>query len=199
MAAPASLARAGSHQAFWSRMRALSRIHGGFTISDISDPFKGSTQRLVRGYILACAKAHVIEAVGTRKSPLNRVTRVYRVNVTNSLDPIAKACALPAQPGPVQTQIWTAMRGMGSFRTRDLALQASTDDISVSTGAARDYARALIKAGYLQEVHAAEGRASAVLRLKPGMNTGPRPPAVLSQGGVLDRNRNVVFGSGDRS
>lgn len=190
------VALGGNPQAFWDRMRALSRTRDGFTIVDVLEKFAAADARTVKHYLRSLVQAGAVAEIGKRRTATNRDAKLYRVNLNTAADPVARTCALPAQPGPVQTQIWTAMRGMGGFTTQELAVQASTDDIGVSRSAARDYAQALAQAGYLQELAPRQGRKLAVLRLKPSMNTGPVPPAVLSAGGVFDRNRNHIVGGG---
>lgn len=187
----------GDPQAYWDRMRALSRTRDGFTIGEVLDKFRAADMRTVQHYVRSLVRVGAVAAIGERRTERNRVARLYRVNLNAAVDPVARACALPAQPGRVQQQIWTAMRGMGGFTPHELAVQASTDEIGVTRAVARDYANALAVAGYLQELAPRQGRKPAVMRLKPGMNTGPVPPAVLSAGGVLDRNRNQVFGGGE--
>ena len=192
------VALGGNPQAFWDRMRALTRTRDGFTIGDVLEKFRAADTRTVKHYLRSLVQAGAVAEVGSRKTSANRDAKLYRVNLNSTADPVARTCALPAQPGPVQTQIWTAMRGMGGFTSQELAVQASTDDVGVTRAAARDYAQALAQAGYLQELAPRKGRKPAVLRLKPSMNTGPVPPAVLSAGGVFDRNRNLVIGGGDQ-
>lgn len=187
----------GSPQAFWDRMRALSRTRDGFTIGDVVEKFRAADMRTVQHYVRNLVRVGAVAPIGERRTARNRVARVYRVNLNTAIDPVARTCALPAQPGRVQQQIWTAMRGMGGFTPHELAVQASTDDVGVTRAVARDYASALARAGYLQELAPRHGRKPAVMRLKPSMNTGPVPPAVLSTGGVLDRNKNQVFGGGE--
>ena len=192
------VALGGNPQAFWDRMRALTRTRDGFTIGDVLEKFRAADTRTVKHYLRSLVQAGAVAEIGSRKTSANRDAKLYRVNLNSTADPVARSCALPAQPGPVQTQIWTAMRGMGGFTSQELAVQASTDEVGVTRAAARDYAQALAQAGYLQELAPRKGRKPAVLRLKPSMNTGPVPPAVLSAGGVFDRNRNLVIGGGDQ-
>lgn len=94
--------------------------------------------------------------------------------------------APPREQSP-ERNMWTAMRLIGAFGARDLALQATTDSLGVSEDAAARYIRALLAAGYLRVVQqAVPGRRPAVYRLI--RNTGPQPPRECRVTAVWDQN-----------
>ncbi|MCB1473805.1 MAG: hypothetical protein KDJ68_13225, partial [Rhodobiaceae bacterium] len=59
---------------------------------------------------------------------------------------------------------------------------------------AKRYAQALEKAGYLSVRDPGGPGRGRAYRIKPSMNTGPRPPAILQMKAVWDQNRNEVMG-----
>ena len=75
------------------------------------------------------------------------------------------------------------------FTFHDLALWGSTDESPVARNTAQAYVQRLADAGYLVQVHAGGPQKPTVWRLKPAMNTGPRPPLVLRAQIVFDQNR----------
>ncbi|MGX5776481.1 hypothetical protein [Methylorubrum zatmanii] len=183
-------------QHYWDTMRRLTKEASGFTISDVHGASNGARWRTVQTYTLACARAGHIEAVGTRPVPeKNRDAVVYRVKVTAPEAPFERGYDFADTAGHARVQLWTAMRSLPSFTPRELAIAASTDDVQVSFASAKEYITALKRAGYLLEIQPALSRRPATLRLKPGMNTGPKPPAVSADGTVIDRNRRTVVGS----
>lgn len=83
--------------------------------------------------------------------------------------------------------VWNAMRGLRSFTPTDLAAHATTEDVTVTTEAARAYCQALLRAEYLKvERKAIPGRREAIYRLI--RNTGPRPPRERRVRAVVDDN-----------
>lgn len=87
--------------------------------------------------------------------------------------------------------LWTGMRGLGSFTARDLAAHASTEEVPVGVDYAQGYCRALLASGHLKVVRkAVPGRAEAVYRL--ARNTGPRPPRERRVVAVIDDNTDAV-------
>jgi len=79
-----------------------------------------------------------------------------------------------AEPS-ARERAWAAMKALGAFSAAELALAAGYGRRSIEK-----YTAALARAGYLIQA----GR----WRLRPAMNTGPRPPAVRGDGTVIDLN-----------
>lgn len=102
--------------------------------------------------------------------------------------------ALPeALPGRTpEDNVWTAMRGLRSFRPTDLAAHATTDTVQVDAEFAQAYCRMLLSAGYLAVVaKAVPGRREAIYRLV--RDTGPRPPREKRVRAVVDPNLDDVI------
>ena len=99
----------------------------------------------------------------------------------------------PARPSG-QRQIWNAIRRMKQFMTVELAVTASTDECRVTPATAQTYVLRLAAAGYLAVKQPGKPGKPAIWRLRPSMDTGPRPPAVLRSRLVYDHNRGAVMG-----
>lgn len=112
---------------------------------------------------------------------------------------VKPGAALPDPlPGrTVEDNLWTAMRGLKSFRPSDLAAHATTDTVLATPDMAQAYCRALLAAGYLSvAVKAIPGRREAIYRLV--RDTGPRPPRERRVRAIMDPNLDevIVIGGG---
>lgn len=102
--------------------------------------------------------------------------------------------------GRSQTQMWNVIRGpMGrsGFSAAELVVFGSTDDVKIRGASAGAYVKHLARAGYLLCLQKADRSSQAKWRLKPAMNTGPRPPTILRIDLVFDQNRAAVMGRTD--
>ena len=90
--------------------------------------------------------------------------------------------------------MWNVIRKGRLFHARELAVQASTDEVKVEHETAKRYVRELESAGYLSVRDPGAGRKPRIYMLKPGHNTGPRPPAILRAKVVWDRNKGEIMG-----
>lgn len=180
--------KAGGPKAYWSAMRVLTRRSGSFAIPDVAERFADTALNTVECYVHSCARAGHLDVVGERAhtEPTGRPFKLFAVKVTA---PEAAPFEKPDRAGllgAAHQQMWTAMRGLQRFTTRDLAAYASTDEVAISSDTARIFCWKLEQAGYLQ-VLGKEGRWK-VLRIKPGRNTGPDVPVITGAGEVIDRN-----------
>lgn len=91
------------------------------------------------------------------------------------------------QSQTIEGNLWTAIRALQSFSTKDVALQASTDDLWITEAVAEQHLRRLRDAGYVVAVRDLASR-SSTWRLVPRMNTGPKPPLFLQVRLIFDRN-----------
>ena len=99
-----------------------------------------------------------------------------------------------ALQGDGQTRMWNAIRTLKSFDHAEIAIAASIEGGAVTHGTAKTYVRHLAAAGYLAALTKGGPGKATVWRLKPSMNTGPKPPLVLRTKLVYDPNRNAVMG-----
>lgn len=180
--------KAGGPKAYWSAMRSLTLSVGGFTIRDVAEHCGARSENTVECYVHACAREGHLDVVGERPpaTPTGRPFKLYAVKVTERLEaPFEKADRTP-KLGAAHQQLWTAMRALPRFTTRELAVLASTDEVAISSDTARIFCWKLEQAGYLQDL-GKDGR-WRVLRIRPGKSTGPIPPAITGKGEVIERN-----------
>ena len=173
---------------YWALMRELTLSTGSFTCRDIAERSGARSENTVECYVHACARDGHLDVVGDRSpaTPTGRPFKLYAVKVTEKLDaPFEKSDRTPKM-GAAHQQMWTAMRALPRFTTRELAVLASTDDVAISSDTARIFCWKLEQAGYLQEL-GRDGR-WRVLRIRPGKSTGPIPPAITGKGEVIERN-----------
>lgn len=180
---------------FWSVIRDLDQ-HGAWSVQDIylrSNVTHRATvadfvRRLVAGGFAKATGERVERRGPSQSAPTyklcgNRPVRAPRLRRDGSL----------AGQGRGQQQMWNVMRGpltREGFTYHDLALWGSTDEASVAASSAKKYIEHLATAGYLLQLHPGKAGSAAVWRLKPDMNTGPRPPLILTARIVYDQNRN---------
>lgn len=176
---------------YWRMMGDLTRKAGGFTISDIWGLTNGRSRKTLKTYFSACLKSAAIEAVAT--SANGAVT--YRVVNLNAPAPVVRRATFTGERGRIQQQIWTTLRGLPQFTIRELAIEASTDEVAVKERAAKDYVKALLDAGYLAAIVPSQAlTVRGVFRLKPTMNTGPKAPALFKACFLFDRNTKAPVG-----
>jgi hypothetical protein len=181
---PHMLPRGPQH--YWAEMVALSR-KAGFTITDIHKASNGRSRRTIKCYVLFCVERGHIMAVGERPTEKNRVALVYKVRDPRAVAPIERRPNFADDRGRRAQQLWTAMRALRLFTSKELSVAASTETVPISERRAREYICVLAKAGYVAEV---AGRGSfRHWKLLPACNTGPMAPATIERGTVLyDRN-----------
>ena len=95
-----------------------------------------------------------------------------------------------------RTRMWKAMRILGSFTARELALVASLPDSPVAVAEAEYYCNWLCKGGYLRGSESKDfgGRRWTFI---PAMNSGPKAPQILRVKKLYDPNRNAVVCEGE--
>jgi hypothetical protein len=111
---------------------------------------------------------------------------------------VAKAALRPGASIPDRHQaMWNVARGpmgRGGFSARDLAAWGSTEAAPVKLDDARRFVEALKRGGYLQQIEAGKRGRPARWRLRPAMNTGPKPPMRFRVQLVFDPNTGCVVG-----
>lgn len=88
-------------------------------------------------------------------------------------------------PPTGRARMWKAMRILGTFTARELAIAASIDDAPVSLREAENYCGWLCRGGYLR----GSQKGWAFI---PARDSGPRAPQILRVQKLYDPNRNVV-------
>jgi hypothetical protein len=167
--------RPTSRQLIWQRIRKLGAGAAAFTFKELyygGHEDKPMVERYLRelvegGFVAVAFSQHsrkgaryvLVQDVGV-EAP--RVTRGGRVT----------------SHGRQTEQLWQTIRHLPTFTARDLAINASTDEVPIKQKFAANYIAMLLRAGYLQLVERAIPAAakSAVYRLFPRHNSGPKPP-----------------------
>lgn len=173
------------YEDYWRLIREADAARGRFTITEITEqtnvaryPVEHYVQRLVRGGF-----ARLVER--------NRRGHAFTLVKTPKTAPRLRADGSLIEGPTTQERLWRAMRGLKQFSTRELAY-AATVTRAVPLKTAQRYINALAAAGYLTV--RGEDNKPKLYRLKPGMNTGPRPPSILVCEAVWDRNQNRIVG-----
>jgi hypothetical protein len=89
--------------------------------------------------------------------------------------------------------LWTAMRSLKRFTPQELLFAASTDELKISEPAMCRYLLRLRAAGLLAVQRNAALKSDSWF-LKPGANTGPKPPRVIQLTMVWDDNSRIPVG-----
>lgn len=178
---------------FWSVIRELDQ-DGAWTVHDVylrSNVHQPTIGDFVRRLVAAGMAVELDERRLT--APRTTPARQYRLQGDKPLRaPRLRRDGTPAGQGRGQQQMWNVMRGplaRDGFTFHDLSLWGSTDEAPVSPEAAKRYVQHLAGAGYLLPVRTGGARKAGVWRLKTAMNTGPRPPLILTARIVFDQNK----------
>jgi hypothetical protein len=159
------------YQGFWDIMRALAASQGAFTITDI-DGESNVARDEIGWYVRKCARAGFLKVERPGRSAGGQHPTLYSLAVTQKAAPRFRRDG-SLIPATAQEQLWTAARGLASFGLRELMFAATTPETRPTYSATKVFVHRLARAGYLVSLPRPGSRA---WRLKPGMNTGPRPP-----------------------
>ena len=94
--------------------------------------------------------------------------------------------------GRGREQMWRTMRIIGDFSTRELAVQASTEQHTVKDNEAKDYCHHLARAGYLLCTQPGRPCHPGRYRLLPSRYSGPHAPQIQRIKQVFDPNLQKV-------
>lgn len=177
------------HAGFWSIIRALN-VQGPWTISEVHDETNERHRNSVADYVYRLARGRFAVVVG-RKNVRGRLEKTYRLLRSPADAPSLRRDGT-ATPRPGIERMWTAMRTLKQFTTRELAF-AAADTAPIPLLTAERYVAHLLSAGYLIVV-SPRARSPAIWRLRPNKNTGPKAPKILRLHIVFDANRNEIVG-----
>jgi len=189
-----------TREAVWEAIRQLRE----FTIKDLRYATRLGADT-IRDYLIGLTAAGYLEK--SPPAPLSQ--RGEAINYT-----LVKDCGVDAPRvrkdgseftmGKSREQMWLVLKVLGEFSAKDLAFNATTEEVEIAVEDARNYLMFLHKAGYLTIVtpgrpgHRKGTGAPTIYRLIPSMYTGPRPPMVQRVKQVYDPNlRKVVWSGGD--
>ena len=187
-----------SREALWAAMRRLGR----FTVRQVCEETRLGIHT-ARDYVRGLEAAGYLRRVGsvrTRGGPIACRAAVYELVRDVGVEaPRVRKDGTEVTQGRGREQMWRAMKILGEFSARDLAVHASTEAHAVSLEDAKHYIKYLVKAGYLAVVRARKGEPYRY-RLLPSKNTGPRAPMIQRVRQVFDPNLGrVVWRSGEEA
>lgn len=180
------------HDHLWSVIRELGRDGATFAVADL-DGRSNMRRDSIADYLKRLARAGYVSPAGWRQDG-HRRHQLWRLDRRPTATPSLRRDGAAGGQGAGQLQMWTAMRQMGAWAARELAMTATTDDCRVSVETAKSYARRLEQAGYLAVLDPGGPGRQKHWRLKPGMNTGPKAPMILHTKLVWDANRRKPMG-----
>ena len=176
---------------FWAVMRSLDFV-GPWTLDHVLAGSNADRSTL-REYVRRLLAGGFVSRVAFEDRPEQH----YRIARQQSAAPVVRRDGTVGLQGRGQQQMWNVIRGpiaRGGFTFKDVALYASTETVSVGPATAQRYVGHLAQAGYLAPVQAGKPGRPASWRLKPAMNTGPKPPLILQAHVVFDQNRFEAVG-----
>lgn len=146
-------------------------------------------------YLLCLEKAGIVRETRRDRLAGARTRKWYVLARDEGIDaPRVRRDGTRVVQGLAQEQMWRTLRmlGAGTTNARELAAHASSSAAQVAPLAAKDYLRVLDQAGYLECTQPGKGMGcggvQARYRLRPDMNTGPKPPMVCRTRVVFDPN-----------
>lgn len=179
------------YKAYWAAILKTAAANGGaFTIREI-DGACNTHKRTIRQYVNALVLAGYAEHNGYA----DYQAKVYFLKLRPTEAPRLKHDGTHVIMGRGREQIWRAMQMHKNFTKKDLVVFASTDEQTVTETAVKEYLTFLHRAGYLALVSKSKPGTPARYRLKPDMNSGPKPPLIQRVKAVFDQNwQKVVWG-----
>ena len=192
----------GPRQHIWEAIRALAAISDD--AFDEHAIWRTMPRAARAGIPLATVRdyRHCLQAAGilvlVTATVARRTPATYRLARNEGIDaPRVRRDGTRVTQGLAQEQMWRTLRLISAdTNARELAAHASTPDNPVAEVAAMHYLQMLNNAGYLDCTREGKGTGNggiqARYRLKPGRNTGPRPPMVCRTRVVYDPNEGKV-------
>jgi hypothetical protein len=160
---------------YWAIIRRLAESQGTFTAADV-DGASNTDIGSVRRYVRALHRAGFLDVVRIERTKAKQPRHVYALKVNQATTPRFRGDGTPIGVA-AQKQIWTAIRALKQFTLPELVFAATTPECRFGAVWAKRYLTMLHQAGYLVQLKPAAGQhRHATWRLKPSMDTGPRPP-----------------------
>ncbi len=179
--------------AIWVAIRDLRE----FSVSEIEDKTRISHSS-IKTYILGLTKAGYLKR--TEHHHRAKIDNRFVANRWQLIKDTGVDAPRVTRDGKRITQglgrenMWHAMRILRDFSAKDLAAQASNDDILIKHADARTYIKYLHMAGYLIIVMPAKSddKSQTRYRMPASRYTGPRPPMIQRTKQVFDPNTGKV-------
>lgn len=181
------------YRVFWKIIREAGADGQTFGISEIHGRTNASRDS-VREYMAALERGGYLEVVGEHQVGRGSQAKVYCLVRAPQDAPRLRSDGSEVVQGRAREQMWRTMHMLRQFTLRDLVVTASTAQVAIKEGDARDYVKHLLRAGYLRSDCPRPG-ATATYRTLPGKYTGPKPPMVQRTRQVFDPNLGKVVWS----
>ncbi len=175
-----------------------------FTINDIEDETR-IIRTTIRSYLQGLVSGGYLQILnpGERKKAGNTFLpeRYELINDIGVEAPQVDRKGQEVNRGARREQMWRTMKVLGQFNYKDLAINASLEDSSVSEMDAKKYCNMLYKAGFLAlKKRGKPGGTLNVYLFLNSKNTGPKPPRIKQITQVWDANTDkVMYESGGAS
>ena len=175
----------GGRDAIWVEIRRQRT----FTYCSLQDAL-GIPKKTIRDYLRGLEAAGIVGREGETDAGAVRFILVKDCGVHA---PRVRKDGSAVLQGRATESMWSAMRFLKQFTSRELAIHASTDEHPVSEVHANDYCKTLAKAKYLRVVKAGRPGRLAVYRFV--RFTGPKAPMIQRIKQVFDPNTGEVVWS----
>jgi hypothetical protein len=184
---------------FWRCIRALGRDGNAFSASALRAMSDEPRIETVTTYLRRLTSAGVLTVEGSAYNAASRKhERTYLLVRDQETPPaLTKDGKLSVRQTSASQAMWNVMRGplgRNGFTFADLVAWGSTEVAPIAAWTAKSFIQALNAGGYLLQLDPGGGPKRAVWRLRPAMNTGPKPPMILTAKLVYDQNRGKVAG-----
>lgn len=177
---------------YWEVIRELDR-KGPWSVTDIFQQSNSAHRSAIWEYVKRLIAGRV--AFEDESSPKGTLFRLFQPQPASA--PTLRRDGSKGIQGRGQIQMWNVIRGpiaREGFTFKDVAMYGSTEEVQIPAAAAKNYVHHLAQAGYLLCVRKGRPGYPAIWRMKPAMNTGPKPPLVLRTQIVFDQNRGEAVG-----
>lgn len=178
----------------WAAIRELAP---SFTASELSRMAKVESS-IISEYLRGLVAAGVLsDDTSAAMRTVRGYVRRYRLERDEGLEAPRVRRDGSRLPPTGHEAMWRTLQMMPvDTNARELSAHASTFEVAVAEGAAKDYLHMLHLSGYLTRTAPGKGLGKggkqARFRLAPGRNSGPRPPMVLRLPAVYDPNTDRI-------
>lgn len=193
LVAAAGRGQSTGYHAIWEAIR-IQREFTAKSLWLVVEKRRGGNIYTIRSYIQRLVLGGFVEQTATTNQRGATSVKHFRLIKDCGVDaPRLTDAGTPSRAGRSIEQMWRSMGILGDFNYRDLAIAASTSDVSVNEEHAKHYVAALARAGYLVKTQTGKHSVSlARWRLIRSRNTGPRAPVVQKLEAVYDANLNQI-------
>ena len=186
---PAQLEMIGgrsSRQRIWEELR---KLKGEFEMYPVARAANVDDETL-KTYLYCLTAGGFVEIVKRKRYDKT----IYRRIKDNGVEaPRLTRKGEPVKQGMISEAIWRTLRIQDSLDARLITNYVEAAGHETTMAYVKRYLGSLKKAGYLQVLHKGNAHRLEVIRLKPGMNTGPRAPQIQRVKTVYDPNLNKVM------